>query len=53
MPAIEPLRVACERFVQAVRDRRPTPSDGRAGAAVVEVLEAMTASLAASGSRCG
>jgi hypothetical protein len=32
-----------------VRDRRPTPSDGRAGAAVVEVLEAMTASLAASG----
>ncbi|HEX2504328.1 MAG TPA: Gfo/Idh/MocA family oxidoreductase [Miltoncostaeaceae bacterium] len=49
VPAVEPLRIACERFVQAVRDRRPTPSDGRAGAAVVEVLEAMTASLAASG----
>ena len=33
VPAVEPLRIACERFVQAVRDRRPTPSDGRAGAA--------------------
>jgi predicted dehydrogenase len=49
VPATEPLRVVCERFAVAVRDRRPTPSDGRAGAAVVEVLEAMTASLAASG----
>ena len=49
VPATEPLRVVCERFAEAVRDRRPTPSDGRAGAAVVEVLEAMTASLAASG----
>jgi predicted dehydrogenase len=47
--ATEPLRIVCERFAEAVRDRRPTPSDGRAGAAVVEVLEAMTASLAASG----
>jgi predicted dehydrogenase len=47
--ATEPLRIVCERFVQAVRDRGPTPSDGRAGAAVVEVLEAMTASLASSG----
>jgi predicted dehydrogenase len=49
VPATEPLRIVCERFAQAVRDRGPTPSDGRAGAAVVEVLEAMTASLAASG----
>jgi predicted dehydrogenase len=49
VPATEPLRIVCERFAQAVRDRRPTASDGRAGAAVVEVLEAMTASLAASG----
>jgi predicted dehydrogenase len=47
--ATEPLRVVCERFAQAVRDRLPTPSDGRAGAVVVEVLEAMSASLAASG----
>jgi predicted dehydrogenase len=49
VPATEPLRIVCERFAQAVRDRGPTPSDGRAGAAVVEVLEAMTASLGASG----
>lgn len=49
VPATEPLRVVCERFAQAVRDRSPTPSDGRAGAVVVEVLEAMSASLAASG----
>lgn len=45
----EPLRLVCERFVQAVRDRRPTPSDGAAGAEVVAVLEAMTASLRDSG----
>jgi hypothetical protein len=32
-----------------VADRQPTPSDGWAGAAVVEVLEAMTESLASSG----
>ena len=43
--ATEPLRLVCERFVQAVRDRRPTPSDGAAGAEVVAVLEAMTISL--------
>ncbi len=45
----EPLRLVCERFVQAVRDRRPTPSDGAAGAEVVAVLEAMTTSLRDSG----
>jgi predicted dehydrogenase len=45
IPATEPLRLVCERFVQAVRDRRPTPSDGAAGAEVVAVLEAMTTSL--------
>jgi predicted dehydrogenase len=49
VPVTEPLRLVCERFVQAVRDRQPTPSDGAAGAAVVEVLEAMTESLASSG----
>jgi predicted dehydrogenase len=43
--ATEPLRLVCERFVQAVHDRRPTPSDGPAGAQVVAVLEAMTTSL--------
>lgn len=49
VPATEPLRIVCERFLQAVTDRAPTPSDGWAGAAVVEVLEAMGESLAASG----
>ena len=45
----EPLRVVCARFVQAVQDRGPTPSDGWAGAIVVEVLEAMGESLAQGG----
>ncbi|HET6692652.1 MAG TPA: Gfo/Idh/MocA family oxidoreductase [Miltoncostaeaceae bacterium] len=49
VPGTEPLRVVCERFVQAVRDRGPTPSDGWAGATVVEVLEAMGDSLAQGG----
>jgi len=49
IPATEPLRIVCERFARAVRDRAPTPSDGWAGAAVVEVLEAMSESLASSG----
>ena len=49
VPATEPLRIVCERFARAVADRAPTPSDGWAGAAVVEVLEAMTESLASSG----
>lgn len=49
IPAAEPLRIVCERFARAVADRQPTPSDGRAGAVVVEVLEAMSESLADSG----
>ncbi len=49
IPATEPLRIVCERFVAAVADRAPTPSDGWAGAVVVEVLEAMSESLASSG----
>lgn len=49
IPATEPLKLVCERFIQAVRDRQPTPSDGVAGAEVVAVLEAMTTSLRESG----
>jgi predicted dehydrogenase len=49
IPAKEPLRIVCERFATAVADREPTPSDGHAGAVVVEVLEAMSESLANSG----
>jgi predicted dehydrogenase len=45
----EPLRLVCERFVAAVRDGGRTPSDGWAGVAVVEVLEAMTESLREAG----
>ncbi len=33
IPTTEPLRIVCERFVSALADRRPTPSDGWAGAA--------------------
>jgi predicted dehydrogenase len=49
VPAVEPLRVVCERFVASVRDGGPTASDGWAGAVVVEVLEAMTESLREAG----
>jgi predicted dehydrogenase len=49
IPAKEPLRIVCERFAAAVADRAPTPSDGWAGSVVVEVLEAMSESLASSG----
>jgi predicted dehydrogenase len=45
IPGTEPLRLVCEHFVDCVaREARPL-SDGRAGVAVVEVLEAMTESL--------
>jgi predicted dehydrogenase len=43
--AAEPLRLACEHFVDCVRTGRRPRSDGEAGLAVVEVLEAMTESL--------
>jgi predicted dehydrogenase len=43
--AAEPLRLACEHFVDCVRNGRRPLSDGEAGVAVVEVLEAMTESL--------
>ena len=49
IPATEPLKIVCGRFVAAVADRAPTPSDGWAGAVVVEVLEAMSESLSSSG----
>jgi predicted dehydrogenase len=45
----EPLRLVCEHFVECVeRGERPV-SDAAAGLAVVEVLEAMTTSLAEAG----
>jgi predicted dehydrogenase len=43
--ATEPLRLACEHFVTCVADGSRPESDGWAGVAVVEVLEAMSESL--------
>ncbi len=49
IPAVEPLRVVCQEFVDCIaEDRRPV-ADGDAGAQVVEVLEAMTQSLRSAG----
>jgi predicted dehydrogenase len=45
IPGTEPLRLVCEHFVECVAQNRRPLSDGRAGVAVVEVLEAMTESL--------
>ena len=49
IPAIEPLRVVCEEFVRCVGGGQRPLADGRAGATVVEVLEAMTTSLHSGG----
>jgi len=45
IPGTEPLRLVCEHFVECVAEGRRPLSDGRAGVAVVEVLEAMSESL--------
>jgi predicted dehydrogenase len=45
----EPLLVECRHFLECVRDKRRPLTDGRAGLAVVRVLEAATASLQARG----
>lgn len=45
----EPLRTECEAFIARIRGDRETLSDGRMGAAVVRVLEAIDTSLAAGG----
>ena len=47
----EPLPRACEAFLQSVRSRTATRSDGRSGLSVVRVLEAGSLSLARAGSR--
>ncbi|MBI4229449.1 MAG: Gfo/Idh/MocA family oxidoreductase, partial [Planctomycetes bacterium] len=41
----EPLRAACGAFLGAIQGGKPTASDGRAGAALVAVLEAAQASV--------
>ncbi len=45
----EPLRLVCEHFVDCIAEGRTPLSDAQAGLAVVEVLEAMTQSLASAG----
>ncbi|MGI9539593.1 MAG: Gfo/Idh/MocA family protein [Miltoncostaeaceae bacterium] len=45
----EPLKIVCQEFVDAVRERRRPVADGHAGAMVVQVLEAMSESLSDAG----
>ena len=45
VPATEPLRLVCEHFLASVATGSRPLADGWAGAAVVDVLEAMSQSL--------
>jgi predicted dehydrogenase len=45
----EPLAIECEHFVECVREGATPRSDGRSGARVVRVLEALQASLDSEG----
>ena len=49
IPNDEPLRLECQEFVDAIEGGREPRCSGREGLAVVEVLEAMQASLDAGG----
>jgi predicted dehydrogenase len=49
LPAVEPLQVECQHFVDAIREGRRPRSDGWDGVRVVRVLEAIDASLRAQG----
>jgi predicted dehydrogenase len=49
--ADEPLRLECEEFVAAIRERRAPRTDGRSGLAVVRLLDAARRSLDAGGAR--
>lgn len=46
----EPLRLECQHFIDCVRERKTPRSDGKAGLAVLKVLEAAQRSLKAGGS---
>jgi predicted dehydrogenase len=48
VPAIEPLRLECEHFIECVRERRTPRSDGLSGLRVVRVLEGLQRELDAS-----
>src|SRR5581483_6348371 len=45
LDVVEPLRVECEHFVECIRTGATPRTDGSAGVAVVQVLEASTQSL--------
>ncbi|MGH8948297.1 MAG: hypothetical protein ACRDXF_05495, partial [Acidimicrobiia bacterium] len=47
----EPLRAECDAFLSRIRGEEGTLSNGRAGADVVAVLEAMDRSIANSGAQ--
>ena len=49
LSSIEPLRIECEHFIDCVREGTSPRSDGASGARVVQVLEALQASLDAGG----
>jgi predicted dehydrogenase len=45
LPNVEPLRVECEHFIDAIRSGQPPRSDGASGLRVVRVLEQLQRSL--------
>lgn len=45
LDVVEPLRVECAHFIECIRDGKTARTDGEAGVAVVQVLEAATRSL--------
>ena len=45
IPNLEPLRLECEHFVEAIRGGTPPRSDGLSGLRVVRVLEALQSEL--------
>jgi predicted dehydrogenase len=49
IPNVEPLRVECEHFVEAIRSGQPPQSDGASGLRVVRVLEQLQHCLDAHG----
>ena len=53
IPAVEPLRVECEHFIECVREGRTPRSDGEAGVRVVRVLETLQQSLEATAREAG
>lgn len=49
LPAVEPLKLECQHFLDCVRTRQKPRTDGRHGLEVIRVLEAASRSLANGG----